>query len=139
MPATTGAIASSYVRRWQPSLVGRSGDTTAVGDGEEAEGGDDGDADGEESRAESAESVHPASARGARSAARRTGDAEPAVRHTCPSVHSLNSAAIVPPSSYAASRSASPTSPSTSSTGAACCHGSAPTMDSTDRTAPVVS
>ena len=49
VPATTGEIASSYVRRWQPSLVGRSGDTTAVGDGEEAEGEDDGDADGEES------------------------------------------------------------------------------------------
>ena len=53
--------------------------------------------------------------------------------------HPITRAASVPPSSYADSRSASPTSPSTSRTGAAWRQPSAPTIDCTDRTAPVVS
>ncbi len=51
----------------------------------------------------------------------------------------LSSAARVPPRSYAASRRSSVTSPSTSSTSADCRQPSAPTIDSTERTAPAVS
>ena len=51
----------------------------------------------------------------------------------------MSSAASVPPSSYAAAVCSSVTSPSTSSTSAAWVHGSAWTIESTERTAPVVS
>ena len=86
--------------------LGRSGDATAVGDGDEAAATDEeGAVEGVAGSGEPASSVHPASA-SARQAARRTATPSPAVRHGVPSVHSLSSAAIVPPSSYAASRSA---------------------------------
>jgi hypothetical protein len=52
---------------------------------------------------------------------------------------SASSAARVPPSSYARSRSASPTSPTTDSTSADCRHESACTIEVTDRKAPSVS
>src|SRR5699024_2798434 len=53
--------------------------------------------------------------------------------------HGRSSAASVPPRSYAASRCSSVTSPITSSVAAACFHPSAPVINNTDRTAPVVS
>ena len=53
--------------------------------------------------------------------------------------HPASNAAIVPPSSYADSVSASDTSPIASSTSYPCFQPSAPVIDSTDRTAPVVS
>ena len=52
---------------------------------------------------------------------------------------SATSAATVPPSTYAASVSASVRSPIASSTSYPCFQPSAPVIDSTDRTAPVVS
>ena len=52
---------------------------------------------------------------------------------------SASSAASVPPSSYARSFSASPTSPTTDSTSADCRHASACTIEVTDRMAPSVS
>ena len=66
-------------------------------------------------------------------------DVAAAERDRLRAAQSASSAASVPPSSYARSRSASPTSPITESTSADCLHESACTIDVTDRMAPSVS
>jgi hypothetical protein len=66
-------MASSYVIRWHPSLVGRSGDTSAVGAGEAADGDTADEEDGEGDVEEGASSpLHPASASTATSRMGRT-------------------------------------------------------------------